>query len=32
MKRIDGDKCPEVILPVVGLADYDANVVFRCIK
>ena len=32
VKRIWGDKCPEVILPVVGPADYDANVVFRCIK
>ena len=32
VKRIDGKDYPEEILPVVGPADYDMNVLFRCIK
>lgn len=32
VKKISGDKCPDVILPIVGPADYDINVLFRCVK
>lgn len=29
---IDGDTMPEVIMPVVGPADYDSNKLFVCEK
>ena len=29
---IDGDTMPEVIMPVVGPADYDSNKLFMCEK
>lgn len=32
VERIDGNDYPEEILPVVGPADYDNNLLFRCIK
>ena len=32
VERIDGKDYPEEILPVVGPADYDMNLLFRCIK
>lgn len=32
VERIDGNDFPEEILPVVGPADYDINLLFRCIK
>ena len=32
VERIDGKDCPEEILPVVGPADYDINLLFHCIK
>ena len=30
--RIDGDSYPEIILPVIGPANYDINVLFCCVK
>lgn len=32
VEEIRGKDCPEEILPVVGPADYNANVLFRCVK
>lgn len=32
VERIDGKDFPEEILPVVGPADYDMNLLFRCVK
>ena len=32
VERIDGKDYPDEILPIVGPADYDMNVLFRCIK
>ena len=32
VERIEGRDCPAEILPVVGPADYDANLLFRCTK
>lgn len=32
VSRIEGEKCPESILPVVGPADYDVNYLFVCRK
>ena len=32
VERIDGNDYPTDILPVIGPADYDINVLFRCIK
>ena len=32
VERIDGKDYPEEILPVVGPADYDMNLLFRCVK
>ena len=32
VEPIRGEDCPEQILPVVGPADYDANVLFACWK
>ena len=31
-QRIAGENYPDKILPVVGPADYDMNLLFRCIK
>ena len=30
--RINGDRYPEKILPVIGPADYDINILFCCVK
>lgn len=32
VERIDGDECPDEIVPVVGPADYDINRLFYCKK
>ena len=32
VERIDGKEYQEEILPVVGPADYDMNLLFRCVK
>lgn len=32
VERIDGKDYPEEILPITGPADYDANILFRCVK
>ena len=32
VERIEGKDYPEEILPVVGPADYDMNLLFRCVK
>ena len=32
VEKIDGTDYPEEILPVVGPADYDMNILFRCVK
>jgi len=32
VERIEGKDFPEEILPVVGPADYDMNLLFRCVK
>lgn len=32
VEKIDGRDYPDEILPVVGPADYDINLLFRCIK
>lgn len=32
VEKIDGADFPEEILPVVGPADYDMNILFRCVK
>ena len=32
VERIDGKDYPEDILPIVGPADYDMNLLFRCVK
>jgi SAM-dependent methyltransferase len=32
VERIDGKDYPKEILPVVGPADYDINLLFRCVK
>ena len=32
VERINGEDCPEEILPVVGPADYDMNILFWCRK
>jgi len=32
VERIDGKEYPEEILPIIGPADYDINLLFRCIK
>ena len=32
VERIEGKEYPDEILPVVGPADYDMNVLFRCMK
>ena len=32
VETIDGRDCPREILPVVGPADYDMNMLFRCVK
>lgn len=32
VEKIDGKDYPEEILPIVGPANYDMNVLFRCIK
>lgn len=32
VERIDGSDYPDEILPVIGPADYDMNVLFRCVK
>ena len=32
VKLISGEKCPDAILPIVGPADYDINLLFLCIK
>ena len=32
VEMINGKDCPQEILPVVGPADYDMNMLFRCVK
>lgn len=32
VERICGDDYPEEILPVIGPAEYDMNILFRCVK
>jgi len=32
VEKILGDSYPDEILPVVGPADYDMNILFRCVK
>ncbi len=32
VERIEGENYPKEILPIVGPADYDINLLFRCIK
>ena len=32
VEEIRGEDCPDKIAPVIGPADYDANVLFRCVK
>lgn len=32
VERIDGRDYPDEILPIVGPADYDVNLLFRCVK
>lgn len=32
VEKIDGKDYPEEILPIVGPADYDMNILFRCVK
>ena len=32
VEKILGDSYPYEILPVVGPADYDMNILFRCVK
>ena len=32
VERISGEEFPDEILPVVGPADYDMNVLFYCSK
>jgi len=32
VERIDGKDYPEEILPIVGPADYDMNLLFHCVK
>ncbi len=32
VEEIRGEGCPEEVAPVVGPADYDANVLFRCVR
>lgn len=32
VKKIKGERCPEEILPIVGPADYDMNILFLCKK
>ena len=32
IEMISGKNCPQRILPVVGPADYDMNMLFRCVK
>ena len=32
VERICGDDYPDEILPVVGPADYDMNILFKCVK
>ena len=32
VKKISGEKCTKKILPIVGPADYDINLLFRFIK
>ena len=31
-EKISGDDYPDEILPVIGPADYDMNILFRCMK
>ena len=31
-EKIRGDDYPDEILPVIGPADYDMNILFRCMK
>ena len=32
VSKINGDKCPQSILPITGPADYDVNYLFVCKK
>lgn len=32
VEKIRGDDCPEEILPVIGPADYDRNILFWCVR
>lgn len=32
VEKIEGEMCPDEILPVIGPADYDMNILFRCMK
>lgn len=32
VEEIRGEDCPDEVAPVVGLADYDANALFRCVR
>ena len=32
VEKIVGEDYPKEILPVIGPADYDMNILFRCIK
>ena len=32
VEKISGDDYPDEILPVIGPADYDMNILFRCMK
>ena len=32
VERIEGKNCPDKILPFIGPADYDMNVLFRCVR
>lgn len=32
VEKISGDSYPDEILPIVGPADYDMNILFRCVK
>ncbi len=32
VEMIQGKNCPDEILPVIGPADYDSNILFHCVK
>ena len=32
VEMVRGDDCPEEILPVIGPADYDRNILFWCVR